>query len=164
MKRTAAFLAGLALAGGTAFAALQETSTQSEYETQTETQDPTEPETSTLPESEQTYETETETQMGHDVTQMSSDELSGKTVMTTEGEEIGTVEQVGYSSTHQETVATVNVGGFLGVGEKLIAIPLSDLQMGSDDSLQTTMSRQEIESAQEFDASSLSTEEPYEQQ
>lgn len=147
MKRTAAILAGIALAGGTAWAAGQP-----------QDQPTGDPEMGTQPEAETSYGTEIGEQSGHDVSQMSPDELTGMPVMTTAGEEVGSIEQVGYSSTHQEQVATINVGGFLGVGEKLIAVPLSELQVGSDDSLQTKMTREEIQSQPEFDPSNLTSE------
>lgn len=160
-----------------------ETDAQSEYGTQTETQ--TQSDTSTDPygtesqSQEQTqttdpYDTQTETgtqdqgtwgaesgqqQMGQDLSQKSSAELSGKSVVSASGEEIGTIEQVGYSEEHQDRVAAVNVGGFLGAGEKIIAIPLSELSMGTDDDLTTSMTRESIEQEEEFDPTQLSTEE-----
>lgn len=146
---------------------------QGEYDTRSQTTDPygdeeartgeqrtSDPEMGTQPESETTYGAEVGEQGMHDLSRMSAEELSGKSVMTAEGEEVGTIEQVGYSSMHQDKVAAVNVGGFLGVGEKVIAIPLSDLQMSSSgEGLETTMSRDEIQSAEEFDPTNLSTSE-----
>lgn len=170
MRRTAAIMAGLTLVGGAAFAAAQESDTASEYETQSPTTNPygeeeteehqaSEPETEIVPEAETTTGAEAGQQTGHDVSQMSAEELGGMTITTADGEEVGTIEEVGYSSMHQEKVVTVNVGGFLGVGEKLIAIPLSRVETGSDDSLRTSMDRREIEAAQEFDPSNLTAEE-----
>jgi sporulation protein YlmC with PRC-barrel domain len=86
-----------------------------------------------------------------DLSEMSADKLSGKSVVTAEGEEIGEIDEVGYSSTHQERVAVIEVGGFLGVGEKRIALPLSELQIGADDEVETTMTRDSIEMQEEFD-------------
>jgi sporulation protein YlmC with PRC-barrel domain len=86
-----------------------------------------------------------------DLSEMSADKLSGKSVVTAEGEEIGEIDEVGYSSTHQERVAVIEAGGFLGVGEKRIAVPLSELQIGTDDDVQTTMTRESIEMQEEFD-------------
>lgn len=168
MKRSAVILAGLAFAAGMAFAS-QETGTQSTdpYDTtQTEDDKPTgDPEMGTLPEGEtDAYGTETGEQSSGDISKMSPDQLMGMTVTTEDGEELGTIEQVGYSTASQEQVATINVGGFLGVGEKIIAVPLSELQMGSDDSLTTSMSREEIQSEPEFDPSDLGAAEQEEQQ
>jgi sporulation protein YlmC with PRC-barrel domain len=86
-----------------------------------------------------------------DMSEMSADKLSGKSVVTAEGEEIGEIDEVGYSSTHQERVAVIEAGGFLGVGEKRIAVPLSELQIGTDGDVQTTMTRDSIEMQEEFD-------------
>ena len=86
-----------------------------------------------------------------DVSQMSSEKLSGKTVVTATGEEIGEIDEVGYSSTHQERVAVIEAGGFLGVGEKRIAIPLSELEISEDGNVKTTMTRDAIEMQEEFD-------------
>lgn len=86
---------------------------------------------------------------------MTADKLSGKSVVTTTGEEIGQIDQVGYSATHQERVAVVEAGGFLGVGEKRVAVPLSELKMGSDGNVKTTMDRDSIEAQEEFDEASF---------
>ncbi len=199
MKRTVAFMAGLALTGGAALAGVQEqsttedwdtdssvvtederadrtgmgTDTQSEYETESQTEQQTDPYETTDPyESTDPYSTESQTETqddtsmgstgmeGSDLSQMSADELQGKSIVSSTGEEIGTIEKVGYSDQHQDKVAAVNVGGFLGVGEKVVAIPLSDLQMGADDNLTTTMDREQLEQQEEIDPTMLSEEEP----
>jgi hypothetical protein len=86
-----------------------------------------------------------------DLSELSSEKLSGKSVMSADGEEIGEIDAIGYSSTHQERVAVIEAGGFLGVGEKRIAVPLSELELGTDDSVKTTLSRDAIENQEEFD-------------
>ena len=85
--------------------------------------------------------------------------LPGKTVVTSQGEEVGTIEQVGYSRQHDERVATVNVGGFLGAGDTIIAIPVSELALGDDedDFVTTSMDRRTLETAPRFDPSQLIT-------
>lgn len=89
-----------------------------------------------------------------DLTAMSSSELEGKAITTASGEEIGEIDEVWKSTTGDERIATVEVGGFLGIGEKTIAIPLSDLQEAtSGDSYQTSMTRDTIEAHPEFDES-----------
>jgi len=86
-----------------------------------------------------------------DVSQMSSEKLSGKSVVTATGEEIGEIDEIGYSATHQERVAVIEAGGFLGVGEKRIAVPLSELEIDADGNVNTTMTRDSIEMQEEFD-------------
>jgi sporulation protein YlmC with PRC-barrel domain len=125
------------------------TEPESDYETGTATQqDPTQP-------TERDYGTEPGQtgETGTGLSEMTAEELRGQTIVTADGEEIGEINEVGYSSTHQERVATVEVGGFLGVGQKQIAIPLSKIQKSVDDPdrVQTSMTRESIESEEEFD-------------
>ncbi|MEX2124180.1 MAG: PRC-barrel domain-containing protein [Woeseia sp.] len=134
----------------------QETQSQSDtaedaYGTESET-DPME---ETDPQTASTHGEE----MGTDLSAMTSEELNGKSVITTEGDEIGAIDETGYSSTHQERVATVEVGGFLGVGEKRIAIPLSELSMGDDDTVQTSLTRESIEAQEAFDEAGFTIDE-----
>ncbi|MEX2496669.1 MAG: PRC-barrel domain-containing protein [Woeseia sp.] len=126
-----------------------------ETESQTQTTDPYGTETESQSQTQDpTYGAETGMETGQDVTAMTAEELSGKTIVTDDGEEIGDIGEVGYSSTHQERVATVEVGGFLGVGQKRIAIPLSELQSAEQEGqVKTTMTRDSIESQQEFEES-----------
>lgn len=126
-----------------------ETETERDYEQGTETQrDPTRT-------TERDYGTEHEQtgQTGAGLSELSAEELRGQTIVTADGEEIGEINEVGYSTTHQERVATVEVGGFLGVGQKQIAIPLSKIQKSVDDpeAVQTSMTREKIEAEEEFD-------------
>lgn len=148
-----------------------ETDTQSQYETQSQTQqsDPYETQESdpyaTQESDPYSTESQTDTSMqgstameNPDLSQLSSEELQGKTIVSSTGEEIGTIEKVGYSEQHQEKVAAVNVGGFLGVGERIVAIPLSDLQMGADPNVTTTMDRTQLEQQEEIDPATLTEE------
>jgi DNA mismatch repair ATPase MutL len=89
--------------------------------------------------------------MQHGLSDMSAEELQGMTVVTETGEEVGQIDRIGQSQEHQDRVATVDVGGFLGMAEKTIAIPLSELEMSSDGNVQTRMTKEEIESREEFD-------------
>lgn len=86
---------------------------------------------------------------------MTAEELEGKKVVTLTGEEIGEIGAIGESPAHGGRIATVEVGGFLGVGEKTIAIPLSDLDksVSDEESVRTTLTRSAIESQPEFDES-----------
>lgn len=82
---------------------------------------------------------------------MKAEELDDVKVVLSTGEEIGEIDEVGFSPQHGERVAVVEVGGFLGIGEKDIAVPFSKLTKNSDGNAQITMSRSEIEAAAEFD-------------
>lgn len=89
-----------------------------------------------------------------DLSKVSASQLVGKTVATSTGEEIGQIDEVWKNTTTGERVAVLEAGGFLGVGERVIAIPVSDLQQASSgDSYQTSMTRGTIENHPEFDES-----------
>ena len=51
----------------------------------------------------------------------------------------------------QERVVTVDVGGFLGVAEKTIAIPVTELEMTPEGHVKTTLTKESIQAHQEFD-------------
>lgn len=177
MRKFLALLTGTALAGGMAVAQQEQDPTQdpvdqtqepvqdqtSEYgeevgewdqrDSVSQTEEPTQTEDSTMGETE-TQESTTysqEMEMEHGLSDMSVEELQGTTVVTATGEEIGEIDRIGHSEEHQERVATVDVGGFLGVAEKTIAIPLSELETSSDGNVQTTLTKETIESQEEFD-------------
>jgi len=120
---------------------------QSQSQTDTTDTYGTQSETETTQQSASTWEDKS----GKDIADMTADKLSGKSVVTADGEEIGDIDEVGYSATHQERVAVIEAGGFLGVGEKRVAVPLSELELGSDGNVKTTMDRDSIESQEEFD-------------
>ena len=88
-------------------------------------------------------------------------DLEGKTVVTLSGEEVGQIGEVGKSPEHEERVATIDVGGFLGVGEKTIAVPLSKLHRAEADGEQVriSMMRSKIEAEPEFDEAALTPDE-----
>jgi cytoskeletal protein RodZ len=145
-----------------------------EQDPMSETEDPThsqtdptmsetQPEESTTEESttedpasteEELYGQESSGMEQHDISSMSADELKGMTIVSETGEEVGAVDRVG-----EARVVTVDVGGFLGVGAKTVAIPVSELQMSADGSLQTTLTREALEARQEFDDQKGFTEE-----
>lgn len=81
------------------------------------------------------------------------DRLMRKIVVTVDGDEIGVINDVGYSAAYGEPVAVVDVDAFIGIGEKRIAIPLSQLQ--ADDpwssSVMTMFTRDAIEAEEAFD-------------
>lgn len=90
-----------------------------------------------------------------------ADDLEGRTVVTLTGDEVGEIRAVGKSPSHGERVATIDAGGFLGVGEKTVAVPLSELHRTPSDgeNVRIALLRSSIESLPEFDESELTQEE-----
>lgn len=77
----------------------------------------------------------------------SSADMVGKAVFDSTGQQVGTVEEITTVEDGSEA-AVLSVGGFLGLGEKKIAVVTSDLQPSSDGSGFTlAMTADEIEAA-----------------
>lgn len=89
-----------------------------------------------------------------------AEDLEGKTVVTLSGDEVGRIGRVGKSPEFEERVATIDVGEFLGVGEKTIAVPLSKLHRSEADGdrVRISIMRTAIEAQPEFDESTLQPE------
>ena len=83
---------------------------------------------------------------------LSAADLVGQTVRTVDGEEVGEVSEVGVSPGDTRTHALVDVGGFLGIGERTVALPLDTLGVDSEGNVQTRMTREELENLPEADA------------
>ena len=83
-----------------------------------------------------------------------SSKIVGITVYNTAGENIGEVDDLILSNDGRIQNAVLGVGGFLGMGEKLVSVPFSDLKMSRDDRgnvhLVLNSSRQSLQSAPEF--------------
>lgn len=86
--------------------------------------------------------------------QISDDEaaqLVGKTAVSTDGEEIGDISAVVKSESSDELHAVVDAGGFLGIGERTVAIPLQNGEINRDGDLRLSVTKQDIERMQEYD-------------
>ena len=59
-------------------------------------------------------------------------ELIGEDVENAQDDEIGEIDDVVYSEADNKLYAVISVGGFLGIGEKLVAVPYNELRMGAD--------------------------------
>jgi sporulation protein YlmC with PRC-barrel domain len=85
---------------------------------------------------------------------MQSSDLIGAEVRTTGDEDVGPVDDLIIDENGQIVAIVVGVGGFLGLGEKKVAIGWDDVTMsGSNDEheLRIEATREELTSAPEFD-------------
>jgi hypothetical protein len=86
---------------------------------------------------------------------MDADDIDDTNVVNSAGDSIGEVDHVVRSTQDNRLYAVISVGGFLGVGEKHVAIPLKDLQM-RDDKLWAPRSagtKEQLQSHPEYDES-----------
>jgi sporulation protein YlmC with PRC-barrel domain len=60
---------------------------------------------------------------------ISMEKLLGSPVVNTKGDKVGKIEDVVLDQTGKY-FAVLSVGGFLGIGDKDVAVPLNDLQLG----------------------------------
>lgn len=87
---------------------------------------------------------------GQSLDTMSPDEIVGKAVVSAEGEEIGDVQEVVQDAASGEQFAVVDVGGFLGVGQKSIVIGFDELKVSGDDRLQSDLTRETVQTETEY--------------
>lgn len=78
-------------------------------------------------------------------------ELKGKDVVTSAGEELGSVKDVVATPQGQQAGFVVSVGGFFGIGDTEILVPASEAQL-SDDKIvwQTSQSQDQLEKTHKF--------------
>jgi len=63
---------------------------------------------------------------------MRASRVIGMPVYNDHNEKIGTIEDITLPAMGGEVTAVLSVGGFLGVGQKLIKVPLSHVHFGTD--------------------------------
>jgi len=79
-----------------------------------------------------------------------STELEDMNLLSNTGDEIGEVEKVLVDDNGQPVAITAEIGGFLGVGQKIVVIGLDRLQLKGDDEpdLATTLTKEELQGLQ----------------
>ena len=87
---------------------------------------------------------------GQSLDTMSPDEIVGKAVVSAEGEEIGDVQEVVQDPASGDQFAVVDVGGFLGVGQKSIVIGFDELKVSGDDRLESDLTRETLQTETEY--------------
>ena len=78
------------------------------------------------------------------------DEIVGQDLYTADGTEIGEIDNVVISKDGKQAAAVLGVGGFLGLGEREVAIPLDEISMGAEDRLTTSMTKESIGALQPY--------------
>src|SRR5690606_23227046 len=78
-------------------------------------------------------------------TDLDPQELVGNNVVTPDGDDLGEISGVARSRADDDMHALIDVGGFLGIGERTVALPLDRLERNQDGDIVTRMSREELE-------------------
>jgi ribosomal 30S subunit maturation factor RimM len=83
----------------------------------------------------------------------------GQAVYTAANENIGAISDLIMNKELDNIVAVVGVGGFLGIGEKDVAIPISEIQVikDADNALHLTVSasKEQLEALPAFDRTAM---------
>jgi hypothetical protein len=89
-----------------------------------------------------------------DVTDVStgyrSSKVVGASVVNEADEKIGTIDDLIVSRTDRVVYAIVSVGGFLGVGEKLVAVPFEGFQLATDKTVLPGASKDTLKNMPQF--------------
>lgn len=90
-----------------------------------------------------------------DLADRNVEELIGTTVVNDDGETVGEIDNFGLAG--GRIVAIAGIGGFLGIGEHQVALPLDRLAMQDDQLLLSGVTREELEALPAYDAAATST-------
>jgi len=81
-------------------------------------------------------------------------DLIGKTVVNASGDEVGEIQNLVIDQSDVVS-AVIEVGGFLGIGGKQVAVPFDQLQTGEDEAVwQTSASEEELENMPAYEEDS----------
>lgn len=82
---------------------------------------------------------------------LSADKLIGAEVVNASGEEIGEIEDLVVGSDNKVSQAIVEVGGFLGIGSKFVAVDIDKLQANSKgDGFMSNLTKEQLKTNAEY--------------
>jgi putative membrane protein len=80
-----------------------------------------------------------------------ANDLIGQLVVNQNGDNVGEIYDIVFNASDQAVLAVVSVGGFLGIGEKNVAVPFEQLQPGDNEAiLMSTASEEELKAMPEY--------------
>ncbi len=82
-------------------------------------------------------------------------DIIGAAVQTPGGDEVGTVEDLILARGDDVSAAVLSVGGFLGIGDKLVLVPYDEITFSTDNSVIYPATRDGLEALPAFDGSAL---------
>jgi sporulation protein YlmC with PRC-barrel domain len=93
------------------------------------------------------------TEVEHEPRVLSASTLSGDRVRNSEGEDLGTIEDIMLDYKNGRIAyAVLSFGGFMGLGNKLFAIPWSALELNTDEhKFILNVDKEKLETAEGFD-------------
>jgi sporulation protein YlmC with PRC-barrel domain len=83
--------------------------------------------------------------------EMRASKIIGATVYGPDDKSIGDVNDLIVERDGRISSAVLSVGGFLGLGEKHVAVPIAELKHGNNDHLTVNLTKDQLEKAPKFD-------------
>jgi sporulation protein YlmC with PRC-barrel domain len=81
--------------------------------------------------------------------------MIGTSVRGSSGEKIGTIDDLLLGSDSKVNYAVVSVGGFLGIGDRLVAVPMGELQTAADHMVMPSATKESVSKMPKFDRSAV---------
>lgn len=81
---------------------------------------------------------------------LSANELIGQDVLDVKGDKIADIDDLLVAEDGKTVVAILSVGGFVGIGDKLVAVPYQNLTIGADKVMLPGKSKKDLEAMAEF--------------
>ena len=81
--------------------------------------------------------------------------MIGTSVRNSAGDKIGTVDDLLMGNDSKVNYAVLSVGGFLGIGDRLVAVPMSELQMAADHMVMPSATKESVSKLPKFDRSAV---------
>ncbi len=82
---------------------------------------------------------------------ITADELDGMPLMNARGEQLGEIEAIVLNTADNRTMAVIEHGGFLGLGDKRIVLPLENLSVMNDTVIVRGLTNEDIEAMPEWE-------------
>lgn len=82
---------------------------------------------------------------------LSANELIGQDVLDAKGDKIADIDDLLVAQDGKTVVAVLSVGGFVGIGDKLVAVPYQNLTIGADKVMLSGKSKTDLEAMTEFE-------------
>jgi sporulation protein YlmC with PRC-barrel domain len=97
-------------------------------------------------------ETGASSALANQLYKMEVGDVVGQDIVTADGETIGEIEQVVLHSGDEQLYVVVPVGGFLGIGEKDVVVPFSELELRNDQiTIMTAKSEEQLKQQPDYD-------------
>lgn len=87
---------------------------------------------------------------GNPTTGMRVSKIIGTKVQNSSGESVGSVDDLVVREKDQVVMAVLSVGGFLGIGDRKVAVPWSELTFGPDRTITYNVTKEQLKEQPEY--------------